>query len=349
MKSYIPWLDVAGAVLTIAELVLIGAVIVIHREWAGIRSGSCLNSTKQRLAYVLSFLLLVCAIGNIGVTVGLLLYKPENVGIKDELPITAFALGLLWWTDFICVSKSSRRRRKVAELLACVPTFRVGKAGHNSPTSGTFKETEFVIRSALQDLQVEATRDYWRGKVARVFESHDVLQGAGRSIVVLYDATTQDEAGAELLTPCFTHATKVDNTKMVTVIWRTLLRSKMWLIAESFQSKICSTLGKVTAVRGMQQGELWYNVSIIDKDFPRIENNPMTRDFCSTLWAVIAVEMLDFLRTEKPLIVLQALVDIPLEVTSAAWDASRFVEACEAFASARTPNASGASRGTTYV
>lgn len=342
------WLDFAVGTVTIAQLLLTGTVIILSREWRGTKRGSCLDARARKTAYGTSLVLFGCCCASAALIMWRLVCHPQDLGNKDELSITAAALGVLWWSDILCIRPSIRRRRRVATMLACVPTFRFGRSGYNSPTSPVFREAEFVVRSANWHLRADTCRggrppqDYWRGKVARVFTSYTAGPGEGCSIVVLYDETTQDEAGAELLTPDFTHKPELSKREVAHVIWRTLLRCGPWNIhgwERGFSTEIVCTLVAVSAVRGMRHGELaqelqnWGRARGVRPD--STGNGGLSEEdsheLCHILWAAITVEVLDHLVTGRKLVVLPVISKLALYVTGPDWNTHDILQACANF------------------
>lgn len=242
------------------------------------------------------------------------------MGNKDELSLTASALAVLWWTDVLRFRSGVRRHQKVASLLARFPTFRFGHASQGSPTSDPRRSCEFVMRSADFKLGNEAAQKnppvhYWRGVVARNF---DPTRGGG-AIFVFFDEKTQEEAGADLLTPEFTHAPSVDKRYVANVVWNTIQRSRVSNI-DKWHSGFCESIRKEledsSAVVGMLRGELGRYIT----QNALYDNHGDTNELSKLIWAIVMLEILDFLARGSPMNVLMGLVEAPFCVKNSVWD-----------------------------
>ncbi len=317
-----------------------GFVILIGREGKGTRTGKSLQPKSRFLAYVASVFLLLVAIANVVLILYRLVTIPESAGNKDEFAITAGAFGVLWYTDILCFRTSVRRRRKVAEYLACFPTFRFGSSGRNSPVVETNRE--FVMRSAKRQLfdlarqRTGALHVYWRGVVAFTGQSKTACGGLGGSVVVLHEYEAQDGAGAELLTPSFTHAPEFHKQHVADIIWKAVLRSGIWNVHfwdNSFAEDVISELKDVRGVRGIVTGEL--GRKLLDKDAP-IHLGPnefqlseeIARALCCFIWAALTREVFYFIQNGGQLRLLHEIVNIPTNMRSAEWTPERIVQAC---------------------
>lgn len=341
-------MDFIFSLVVILELLLTGLVVALSREWLGTRHGSHVEAQSRSTAYISSLLLLICSAFSVILIVWRLFHSPKEIGSNDELTATAAAISVLWWSDVI--RPSTQRRRYLAVLVTCVPTFRFGRCGRDSPTEDVFKDAEFAVRSALWKLRDyvirNGSREYWRAKVARHLGCEQARDGAGGSLLVLYDVTTQDTAGAELLSPQFINESLLNKEELVHTIWRALLRSAPWNIHKwesNFVHNTVECLAEVPAVRGMKVGELAQNLPDLD----RIRGVPpdddgnggisreASHELCLTLWAAMTVEVLLYLGTGENMIILPCLANLPVYLASTDVDTSKLKEAFKSFQKAR--------------
>ncbi len=342
--------DLITGISVIIELLLTATVLIFGREWKGTSRGASLDPKVCNLAYYSSLLLLVTAVWNAVIIMYRLAVAPDALGNKDELGITAAAFAALWYTDVMRMRPSVRRRRVIAEHLTSFPTFRFGPAGYNTPVRPQFQHAEFVVRSSVWELRGSSKlRKYWRGHVAFFAESRTQRESEGAAVVVLHDATTQDEAGADLLTPTFSHAPELSKQLVANVIWKAVVRSGLWNIhgwEPGFSSCIISVLSEIRAVQGIRTGELWNRVpdrAISIGGHKAGTEGRMTeehaRELCELLWAAITLEVMDYLSKGQRMTLLPTLVHIPVMIRSgknAEWPAgSTFEIACEKFSELR--------------
>lgn len=333
--------DLMTGVSAITELLLTAIVLLLGRDWKGIGRGSSLEPRVCILALYSSTLLLLVAVWNAAFVVYRLVRFPEAVGNKDELGITAAAFAALWYTDVMRLRPSVRRRRRVSELLACFPTFRFGSAGRESP-SVRFSEAEFVIRSAHWSLRtVRPQPDYWRGRVAFAGSSSDRC----KSLVVLHDPTAQDEQGAELLTPNFTHAPELTKQAVADVVWAAVVRAGLWNVHgwdPGCTLRAVGVLGEDRAVQGIRSGELWRRVPNTDNPVAGSGagrdgrmSEAEAKELCEVVWAAATLEAVEYLERGRRMALLPAIVDVPLAIQqaeSAEWPAGAMLElACQSF------------------
>lgn len=339
-------LDRVVALFVIVQLILTGSVVALGRDYHGFRRGACLSPRARTTARLTSAALLFVVSCNSVLIVWRLVVDPEALGNKDELSLTAAALGALWWTDLLLLRPRVRRRRRVAELLALMPTFRLGRAGKNSPLGEACSVNEFVIRSARFSIQADCcttrgersgnrSRDdekhlYWRGTVARVYQHHQAFNGYPGGIVVLHDEATQDEAGSELLTPEFTHEenSNMDKTAVANVAWRALKRAQVHNLGKwrpGFMQQVAQTLATVRGVGGILNGELGRSIDWDETDDPVVKQ----------LWAAIVDELLKYLERGEKMYVLPAFAKVPTMVNEQTpWDGSELLAAISKFAKA---------------
>jgi hypothetical protein len=149
-------------------------------------------------------------------------------------------------------------------ILAACPTFRFGRSSAGSPLPADCAGAELVIRSASPALHMPAwAKDYWRGKVAyysaAMGTGDDDAAAVGRGVVILYDYSTQDEAGAHLLCPEFTHFPEFARQLVAVTVLRTLNRCRVselsWWDAEC--GRECANILKlIRGVEGTRSGVL---------------------------------------------------------------------------------------------
>jgi hypothetical protein len=83
--------DTQAGAAAIADLLLSGAVLLLSREWKGVRSGAVLRPAVQRSATVATVLLCAATLWNVALICYRLAQAPGALGNKDELGITAAA------------------------------------------------------------------------------------------------------------------------------------------------------------------------------------------------------------------------------------------------------------------
>ncbi len=333
--------DLAASVLVIIETIATGLIIILGWGLKGTRTGKSLQPRSRILGYLASVFLLLVALANVVLILYRLFTTPENAGNKHEFAITVGAFVVLWFTDILRFRPAVRRRHKVAEYLACFPTFRFGSSGRKSPIARTNRE--FVVRSASWQLfglarqRTGVLEVYWRGVVAFCGESQTACGGQGGSVVVLQDYETQDGAGAELLTPSFLHASEFHKQHVADIIWKAVLRSGIWNVHfwdNTFAGKVISELKDVHGVTGIVRGELGRKV--LDKDEPihlrpnELQLNEETaRLLCCLIWAALTREVFNFIQNGGQLRLLYEIVNLPMKIRSAEWTAERIVQACK--------------------
>jgi hypothetical protein len=351
----------AGAA-AIVELFLTGIVLLLGRDWKGHRRGAALNPCAIRVARGASLLLWLSTLWNVALMVYRLHNDPSSMGNKDELTATTAGFAALWVTDVMSIRRSVRRRRRIAILLAQFPTFRFGRSSYGSPLPKECSSSELVIRSACWDLinrqkptVIDATecfpkwkhKQYWRGSTVRAIADCHADDKSRRGIVVLHDPTTQDEAGAELLVPAFTHSADPSNQLIANTIWKSITRSKMWMLAHwdrEFGHQCTDELKKVPGVNGIRKGELWETVQAEERakmntaDGPRRGHSAHmspamseadVKEFDESLWAALTLEVMNHLDCGAKLVLLKSIVTMPESVLDATWSpASEMMRAC---------------------
>lgn len=332
--------DTQAGVAAIAELLLSGAVLLLSRKWKGVRSGAVLRPALQLLAKVATVLLCAATLWNVALICFRLARAPHALGSKDELGITAAGFATLWYTDMLLCRQSVRRKRRIAVLLATCPTFRFGRSSTGSPLPADCADSELVIRSASPALHMPArAQDYWRGKVAYssavMGSGDDDAIAGGRGVVVLYDYTTQDAAGAYLLSPEFTHAPEFTRQLVADTVLRALNRcrvSELSLWDAECGRECADILKTIRGVGGIRSGEL--GRTALTGDYA-VATGPMEQEEASelleTMWAAITLELLDHYDTGRPAILLEALTQMPLQALDiATWSPINAVKnACE--------------------
>jgi hypothetical protein len=351
----------AGAA-AIVEFLLTGVVLLLGRDWKGHKRGASLNPCAIRVARGASLLLWLSTLWNMGLMVYRLKNDPASMGNKDELTATIAGLAALWITDVMRIRRGVRRRRKIAVLLAQLPTFRFGRSSHGSPLPKECSSSELVIRSACWDLLdrerpsvIDATeclprwtyKQYWRGSIVQWIAERYADGKSGRGIVLLHDSTTQDEAGAELLTPTFTHSADPSNQLIATTVWNAIKRSKIWMLTHwdrDFGQHCAEELKKVPGVNGIRGGELWEKVQTVEKDslntavsprrgpgahMPASMSDADANEFRESLWAALMLEVMNHLDCGAKLVLLMAIVTMPERVLDETWSpTSEMIQAC---------------------
>lgn len=338
-----PWAHFLASLLVCLEVLFTGLVVFTSDDWKGTKQGINLDPTRRAISETLSKILLTLSLANICVIVWQLVFSPADLNSKDEIGLTAIGLGVLWWTDIFCVRFRIRRRRDLADLVAVIPTIRFGKAGGDSPTKKHMKDRELVIRTAHPELhEKENKQKYFRGAVAGVFDHDSAFHRSGAkgiSLVLLHEYAAQDEAGADLLDPNFTHKPELKRQEICNVVFKALVRSRIWNLQEwdgcaDFVDQMVTKLVEIYALERFRKNENWQNIT---EDSSMVGYlNSMYGEYSeyfvliNYLWAAICTEIFEFLGPDNEdndtrtnnlfnnynhndeLYILKALVDLPL-------------------------------------
>lgn len=161
---------------------------------------------------------------------------------------------------------------------------------------------------------------YWRDRLEHHSESPHLCDDAVGSLIVLYDSSSQDEAGAELLTPQFTHHKQLGNKDIARAIWNALCRARLENLdhlRKGVRESIEQALEN-NSTREFLYGEL---ASYIRSD--ENEHTKLNKVIC----AVLTKEVLDYLTTGSNMRILHALVQEPVCMLDAdSWNAELFAE-----------------------
>ena len=244
--------QVAGG-LALVSVALTALTVLSSKHWRGHATGKSLGAASLECASAGT--LLCSCLALIVVYMWRLCKCSKDAGSQSELDLVSVGFVALWWTQVAALRPLTRRKRRLAALLAGMPAFRKGHHGYNSPISNIYKDavkhlpaySEVVVRSAHPDLRPRLARPkhrYFHGFVRAVLqpltdpmvqqELADQCTGPVEqqkaATVLLYEATTQDEAGAELLQPAFTHLSVIRHHDIARTVWAALRVSRVWLL-----------------------------------------------------------------------------------------------------------------------
>jgi hypothetical protein len=285
-------LNRAAGVLTAVNVCLTALTIVTTEQWRGHASGTSLTWTHVEVTCAA---LLMCSCGAVATVYLVRLARcPDGAGNKSELDVLSVGLGALWWSQLAMLHPATRRKRRIAVMLASMPTFRFRAPGRGSPLSDDYKGSpgcmELVVRTASPRLRppcfVRGTV-YWRGIVRAALQPCARPAHGKWGTVVLYDSCAQDEAGAELLSPAFTHRSALRTFDVARAVWQALLYSQVWLLLQDTKFTWGSWAERSER---MLEGPMFAQLCAAD-DEPK--DHPVA---ARVLWAKLMDEVLGYLR-----------------------------------------------------